>query len=64
MVILKVLIVLALLATIATLVSGIASMARGGDYDLRHSGQLMAARVGMQGLTLLLALIALALTAR
>ena len=51
--------ILALLATIAALGVGIVSMMRGGDFDQRHSAQLMYTRVGFQGLALVLLLIAL-----
>ncbi len=34
-------------------------MAQGGDFDEKHSEQLMFARVGMQAITLLLLFIAL-----
>jgi hypothetical protein len=33
---------------------GIWSMAHGGEFDEKHSEQLMFARIGMQGITLLL----------
>lgn len=56
---LTVLIVVALLATVAALISGIASMAHGGEYDARHSVQMMFARVGLQGLTFVLLIVAL-----
>jgi hypothetical protein len=48
------LIVAAMLATVGALVLGIASMAHGGDFDQRHSHQFMFARVGFQGIALLL----------
>ncbi len=51
---LSILIVLSLLLTIAVLGTGIWSMSHGGEFDRRHSTQLMFARVGMQGITLLL----------
>lgn len=57
--ILTTMIVLALIATIATLVTGIYSMLRGGEFDERHSTQIMFARIGFQGLTLVLLIIAL-----
>lgn len=56
---LTLLIVSALLATIASLVTGIWSMGQGGEFDEKHSNQLMRARVGFQGLALILLLIAL-----
>lgn len=59
MTLLNILIMAALLATVAALASGIASMAHGGKFDRRHSYQFMFARVGLQGLTLTLLVIAL-----
>jgi len=52
--ILSILIVFALLLTIVVLGTGIWSMAHGGEFDRKHSTQLMFARVGMQGVTLVL----------
>jgi len=52
--ILSILIVFALLLTIAVLGTGIWSMAHGGEFDRKHSTQLMFARVGMQAVTLVL----------
>ena len=49
-------IILALLATVGALGTGIVSMVRGGEYDRQHSTQLMYARVGFQGLALVLLL--------
>ena len=59
--ILSMLIVLALLLTIAVLGTGIWSMAHGGEFDRKHSEQLMFARVGIQAITILLLFIAFAL---
>jgi len=61
---LSVVIVVALVATIVTLVIGIGSMAKGGQYDEKHSTQLMLLRVGLQALTLILILLALYLANR
>ena len=58
MTILNMVIVAALLVTIALMGTGIWSMAHGGDFDQKHSTQLMMARVGMQGVTILLLLLA------
>ncbi|MDH5516776.1 MAG: twin transmembrane helix small protein [Gammaproteobacteria bacterium] len=58
MTILNSIIVLALLATVISLGMGLSSMAHGGDYDNEHSEQFMLARIGMQGLTLFLLLLA------
>ncbi len=52
--ILTVLIVFALLLTIVVLGTGIWSMAHGGEFNEKHSEQLMFARIGAQGFTLLL----------
>ncbi len=59
---LSILIVFALLLTIAVLGTGIWSMAHGGEFDRKHSTQLMFARVGMQGVTVLLIFLAVYLT--
>jgi hypothetical protein len=56
-----VMIVLALLGTLGALGMGIFSMLRGGEFDQRNSGRFMAARVGLQGLTVVLLLAALAM---
>jgi hypothetical protein len=61
---LTLMIVLALIGTVGALITGVASMAHGGDFDQRHSHQFMAARVGFQGIALLMLLIALVLAAR
>lgn len=50
-----------MLATIIALAAGVVSMMHGGKYDREHSGQLMMARVGAQGLTLALLIVALLL---
>jgi len=57
-------IILAMLATTGALLWGIGSMARGDEFDRHHSHQLMFMRVGLQGVTLLLLLIALFAAAR
>jgi hypothetical protein len=49
-------IMLALLITIGLMGTGIWSMAHGGEFDRKHSTQLMFARVGMQAVTVLLLL--------
>jgi len=56
---LTILIILALLATVAALGTGIVSMVRGGEFDEKHSTELMFARVGMQGAAVVLLLVAL-----
>ena len=56
---LTIVILLALGATAVSLVLGITSMERGGQYDQEHGTRYMAMRVGFQGLTLVLLLLAL-----
>ena len=56
---LSLMIVLAALATAGALGAGVVSMVRGGEYDHKHSTQLMVARVGFQGAALVLLLVAL-----
>lgn len=48
----------ALVMTVGVIGTGIWSMAHGGEFDRKHSTQLMFARVGMQGITFLLLLLA------
>ena len=57
--ILTAVIMVALLMTIGLIGAGLWSMAHGGEFDQKHSTQLMAARVGMQGTTFLLLLLAI-----
>jgi hypothetical protein len=56
---LSLMIILALLATVVALGAGLVSMMRGGEYDRQHGTQLMTARVGFQGVAVLLLLVAL-----
>jgi len=56
---LTVVIILAMMLTIGVLVTGIWSMAHGGEFDRKHSTQLMVGRVGMQAITFLLLLLAI-----
>lgn len=56
--VLNLVIIIALLMTVAVIGTGIWSMAHGGEFDEKHSTQLMVARVGMQGVTVLLLLLA------
>lgn len=60
---LNLLIILALVATVVSFGWGIGSMAHGGSFDDKHSVELMSARVGFQGLAVVLLLLALALAA-
>ena len=57
--ILSVVIVVAMFLTIAVLGAGIWSMAHGGEFDEKHSSQLMFARVGMQAVTLIFLFLAI-----
>ena len=60
---LTLLIICAVLATVGALASGIASMVLGGTYDQKHSNPLMRMRVSLQGVALVLALLALLVAA-
>jgi len=53
------LVLLALFATVVALGTGIGSMVLGGTFDEKHSDQLMMLRVGLQGLAVVLILLAL-----
>lgn len=55
---LTVVIVLALLATLATMILGLLAMSSGGELDREASTSLMWTRLGFQGLTLVLLIIA------
>jgi len=61
---LTIVITVALIATILALGTGIVSMMRGGEFDEKHDTQFMLARVGLQGLTFILLLVALYLAHR
>ena len=52
----------ALIMTVGVIGTGIWSMAHGGEFDRKHSTQIMFARVGMQGVTFLLLLFAVYLS--
>ncbi len=56
---LTVVIIVAMLLTFAVMGTGIWSMVHGGEFDKKHSTELMFARVGMQGVTLLLLFLAI-----
>jgi hypothetical protein len=53
------LVILALLATVVSIVMGVGSMAKGGKYDDKHSGQFMNARIIFQAMAAMLLVIAL-----
>lgn len=63
MTILTMLIMGALVATVISLGWGIGSMAYGGRFDAKHSTHLMSARVILQGLVVVLMLIAFFISA-
>ncbi len=50
-------IIIAFLLTVAVMIAGEVSMARGGKFDQEHEGQFMGARVLMQLLTVIVALL-------
>ena len=57
--IITVLIILALIATVVSMVIGVGSMAKGGAYDDKHSGQFMNARIIFQAVAAILLMLAL-----
>lgn len=57
--IITVLIFLALIATVVSMVIGVGSMAKGGAYDDKHSGQFMNARIIFQAVAAILLMLAL-----
>jgi hypothetical protein len=61
---LMLLIALGTVATVAVLFTGLGSMVKGGEFDDRHSHQLMIVRVGLQAFTLLLLIAAVLLSIR
>jgi hypothetical protein len=42
------------LLVVASLVSGLVSMAHGGQFDQKHATHFMFARIGLQGVVILL----------
>jgi heme/copper-type cytochrome/quinol oxidase subunit 2 len=59
-----ILVVVALMATVVVLFIGVFSMARGGDFDQKHSVQLMFTRVGIQAVAIFLVIVAAIYAAR
>ena len=57
--IITVLIILVLIATVVSMVIGVGSMAKGGAYDDKHSGQFMNARIIFQAVAAILLMLAL-----
>ena len=57
--IITVLIILALIATVVSMGVGVGSMAKGGAYDDKHSGQFMNARIIFQAVAAILLMLAL-----
>ncbi len=56
--IVNVLVIAALIATLLVLGLGLRSMARGGKYDAEHAEKFMWERVALQGLVVVLLLVA------
>jgi len=54
-----ILLVLAMLAVLASLLLGLFFMAKGGEANRRHSNRLMRLRVALQGIALVLFVLAL-----
>ena len=52
------LVIAALIATVAVLGMGLRSMARGGEYDRENAEKFMWERVALQGLVIVLLLVA------
>ncbi len=52
------LVIAALIATVVVLGLGLRSMARGGEYDREHAEKFMWERVALQGLVIVLLLVA------
>jgi hypothetical protein len=62
--IIAVFVVLGLLATLGVLFFGLFTMARGGEFNARHSNRLMRWRVLIQGATVALFVILMLLAGR
>jgi hypothetical protein len=58
------LLIFAMLATLGVLFFGIATMARGGDFNLKYGNKIMRARIVLQGLALLIFAIIMVLAGR
>lgn len=56
--IINVLVIAALIATVVVLSLGLRSMAKGGTYDKEHAEKFMWERVALQGLVVVLLLVA------
>ena len=54
----------AMLATLGVLFFGIFTMARGGDFNRKHSNRIMRARIVLQGLALLLFAVTMVIAGR
>jgi hypoxia induced protein len=57
-------VMIALFATVVALFVGIVSMVRGGEFDQRHSVQLMYTRVSCQAVAIILIIVAVLYAAR
>ena len=58
------LLIFAMLATLGVLFFGIATMARGGGFNLKYGNKIMRARIVLQGLALLIFAIIMVLAGR
>ncbi|MBL6929250.1 MAG: twin transmembrane helix small protein [Rhodospirillales bacterium] len=56
------LVIAAVLGTLAALVLGLVTMARGGEFNARYGNRLMRLRVLIQGLAVVMLLIAMVLS--
>ncbi|WP_448190568.1 twin transmembrane helix small protein [Azospirillum sp. sgz301742] len=54
-----ILMAIAMLALLASLLAGVFFMARGGEANRRYSNRLMRLRVGLQGLAIVLFILAI-----
>ena len=62
--IMNVLLAIALAATLAVLLTGVFSMARGGEFNRKYGNILMRWRVALQGCAVLLLLVVMLLSDR
>jgi len=63
MTVLNVVIIVAVMATFVALVLGLFSMARGGEFNERHGNRLMQLRVLIQGVAVVMLVIAMGVLA-
>jgi len=63
-ILLNVLLAIALAATLAVLLTGVVSMARGGEFNRKYSNILMRWRIVCQGFAVLLLVLVMVLSGR